>query len=167
VAEALLIEERTGFALATVMARKGVTDDEIGLLLEMTLASGPRCSQAENLALIGTGPGTWLAHCPAPPSDWLPALQARIGAYAALVDQSGSYVIFRLSGPTARTLLQRGASIDFDPSVFGPGSVAVTVIAHIGAVIWQSDDRPSFEVAIFRSFASSFRHWLDVTIAAL
>jgi methylglutamate dehydrogenase subunit D len=41
------------------------------------------------------------------------------------------------------------------------------VIAHIGVILWQLDDAPTFEVATFRSYAFSFRRWLDATAAAL
>jgi methylglutamate dehydrogenase subunit D len=53
------------------------------------------------------------------------------------------------------------------PTVFRPDSVATTVIAHIGVIFWQLDDAPTFEVATFRSYAFSFRRWLDATAAAL
>jgi sarcosine oxidase subunit gamma len=72
----------------------------------------------------------------------------------------------RFSGPAARDLLSRGAFIDFHPSAFGPGSTAVTAIAHIGIILWQLDDTPAFEVALFRSYAASFWRWVEMTCAA-
>jgi sarcosine oxidase subunit gamma len=86
---------------------------------------------------------------------------------ASVSDQSGGYVILRISGPAARTLLQRGAPVDLHPSAFGPGSVAATVIAHIGVIIRQLDATPAYEIALFRSYAASFGHWLDAAVAAL
>jgi sarcosine oxidase subunit gamma len=166
VAEALVIEQQQGFGLATMMARKGSSAQDIGTALDLDLASAPRCSTAGALTLIGTGPDCWLTYCKTPDADWLPRLRERLGSHAALSDQSGGYAIFRLSGPGARTVLQRGASIDFDPDTFPAGSVAVTVISHIGVIIWADDDG-SYEVAVFRSFADSFRHWLDVTALTL
>ena len=50
---------------------------------------------------------------------------------------------------------------------FGPGSAAVTTISHIGVTIWQIDDTPTFEIALFRSFADRFWHWMKATSAAL
>ncbi len=75
--------------------------------------------------------------------------------------------MLRLSGPDARPLLQRGVSIDLHPASFARGSIAVTAIAHIDVVIRQIDNRPTFDIAIFRSFAGSFRHWLDSAAAAI
>lgn len=160
-AERLTIEQREGLRFASVMARKGVTATRIGEALGLAIAEGPRVSGDADLALIGTGPGTWLA------LGSIEALRARLESLASLSDQSGGYAVFRLSGEGARTVLQRGAAIDFHPSAFATGSVATTVIAHIGVIIWQVDDQPAYDGAVFRSYADSFRHWLDLAAAAL
>ena len=86
---------------------------------------------------------------------------------ASVSDQSSTYAVLRISGPSARQILSRGAFIDFAPLVFGAGSAAVTVISHIGVIVWQVDDVPTFEVALFRSFAGSFWHWIQANCAAL
>lgn len=166
-AETLTIKEREGFGLATVMARAGVEADAVGVALNLAAPAGPSVVRGETLALIGTGPGTWLALADHPPAGWPDDIGARLRSLASVSDQSGGYRIFRVSGNGARTLLQRGASIDFHPQSFAAGSVAVTVIAHIGVIIWQIDDQPSYDVAIFRSFGTSFRRWLQASCANL
>ena len=130
--------ERTGLSLATVMARKGADHAAI-----MAAACVP---------LVATGPGTWLA---------LGDVGNRLARLASVSDQSGGYLIYRLAGPDARALLQKGTFIDLHPGAFGPGSSAVTVIAHIGVILWQVDAAPTYEIALFRSFAGSFRHWVE------
>ena len=75
--------------------------------------------------------------------------------------------MLRLSGDGARQLLQRGAAIDLHPSVFAAGGGAVTMIAHVGVIFWQVDDRPTYDIATFRSYADNFRHWLDESAASL
>lgn len=166
-AEHPTVEQRTGFGLATVMARKGVDATAIGAALGIVLVDGPSCSAGGELTLLGSGPGSWLAYVDAPPADWEAGLRARLGPLASVSDQSGGYVMFRLAGAGARTILQRGAAIDFDPAAFAPGSVAITVIAHIGVIIRQVDAAPTYDVALFRSFADSFKHWLETTIRGL
>ncbi len=161
------VVERSGFGLATVMARKGVDPAAIGAALGVDLRDGPRCSTGAGLVLLGTGPGSWLAHVDAASADWAAGLRDRLGALASVSDQSGGYVVFRLSGAGARTVLQRGAAIDFHPAAFAAGAVAATAIAHIGVVIRQIDDAPTYDILLFRSFAGSFRHWLDTTIAGV
>ena len=101
-----------------------------------------------------------------PPPTGPRGLRERLGALASVSDQSSGYVVFRLSGGGARTLLQRGAAIDFQPPAFAPGSVATTVIAHIGVIIWQVDEEPVYDIALFRSFAASFLDWFEATSGA-
>ena len=166
-ADRLVIEERAGGGLATVMARKGVDPSAIGAALGVAIVDGPSCSHGEGLTLLGTGPGTWLAQVERAPADWAAGLRGRLDALASVSDQSGGYVVFRLSGPGARDVLQRGASLDLHPASFVPGSVATTVIAHIGVIIRQIDEAPTYDVALFRSFAGSFHDWFDTTAKGL
>jgi sarcosine oxidase subunit gamma len=79
---------------------------------------------------------------------------------ASVSEQSAGYAVLRLRGPGAAELLQKGAFIDLDPRVFAVGDAAVTVIAHIGVVLWKVDDAPTFDVAVFRSLLGSFQDWI-------
>ena len=165
--DAIHFEERIGRGLATVMARKGVAAEQIARALEVPPISGPGWSGDGALTLISTGPGTWLALSDGAPQSHAARVAEAVGSLASVVDQSGGYVVLTLSGPGARTVLQRGAPIDLHPEAFGPGSAAVTVIAHVGVILRQLDESPTYEVAVFRSYAASFRRWLDAAIAAL
>ena len=166
-ADRLSLEERTGFGLATVMARRGVTPASIAAALGLAAVDGPSWTAAGGLTLLGTGPGAWLVLGEDGAADHAARLRAALGPLASVSDQSGGYQILRLSGPGARTVLQRGAAIDLHPSAFGPGAVATTVIAHIGVILWQLDAAPTYEIALFRSYATSFGHWLAAALAAL
>lgn len=139
--------ERSGLALATVMARKGADHAAI------QAAAGGK--------MIPTGPGTWLAEGDAE------LLAVRLAGLAYVSDQSGGYIVHRVAGPATRALLQKGVAIDLDPTAFGPGSAAVTVIAHIGVILWQVDDAPTYDLALFRSFAGSFQHWVSAAAQGL
>ena len=161
--EQLTIRERTGFGLATLMARKGVDHLRLGEALGVSAPTSCSFAGNDNVALIGTGPGVWLAFSEQSDPEWIDDLSRRLSGIASVSDQSGGYVIFRISGPSARPLLQRGAFIDLDASAFFPGSAATTMIAHIGVTLWQVDGTPAFDVALFRSFAKSFRDWIDAT----
>jgi heterotetrameric sarcosine oxidase gamma subunit len=167
VANSLVVEERSGFGIATVMGRKAVSAAALGTALGFSPPECPARVKRDGLAWIGTGPVTWLVMTDAPEIGWPAALEQRLKGLASISDQSGSYRIFRIAGDKARPLLQRGAFIDLHADAFGPGSAATTVIAHIGVVFWQVDDDHSFEVATFRSYAPSFLRWLNVTSAAL
>lgn len=163
----LVIETREGFGLAAIMASRGIGAERIGTALGCMAPTGPRRTGDATLSLIGTGPGTWLAHTDTASPFWADELRDRLTGLASVSDQSSAYVVLRLSGPGARIVLQRGMPIDLHPDAFGPGSVASSVISHVGVIVWQLDDAPTYEVATFRSVSGSFRHWLDITAAAL
>lgn len=163
----LKIETRAGLGLAHIMARKGVTAARIGAALGLAAPQSPARAANEELALIGAGPGVWLAVREDAPEDWAETLAGRLAGLASVSDQSGGYLVLRVSGPAARELIQRGAFIDLDPAVFGPGAAAVTDIAHMGAMLWALEAPDGFEIAIFRSYAASFAHWIQTASAGL
>ncbi|MDH7639111.1 sarcosine oxidase subunit gamma [Sphingomonas oryzagri] len=166
-ADGLTINTRDGLGIASIMARKGVDTAAIGAALGSDMPTSPRAVFSGTRTVIGTGHGTWLVIDDDATPDFAETLAEQLAGIASVSDQSSGYSVVRLSGPDARTLMRRGAAIDVDPSVFGPGSAATTVIAHIGALFWQVDDQPTYDVATFRSYAGSFRHWLDLGVAAL
>ncbi|WP_083216106.1 sarcosine oxidase subunit gamma [Rhizorhabdus dicambivorans] len=166
-ADDFALVERSSLGLATVMARKDISAADIGRALGMPMPDGPFESTGVDMSLLGTGPGSWLALCEKPGEDWADGLAAKLDGLASLSDQSGAYVVFRLGGARARRLLQQGVALDLDPEVFPPHRVAVTMIAHIGVILWRCAARDAFDVAIFRSFATSFRQWATATAAHL
>ncbi|CAN5217998.1 hypothetical protein BH10PSE15_BH10PSE15_03510 [soil metagenome] len=166
-ADPFTLEDRTGLGIATIMARKGTTREALAAALGTPLPEGTRALRPDGVALIGTGPGMWVAISEAGSADFATELATRLAGLASVSDQSGGYAVCRLSGAGARTVLQRGAAIDLHPSVFAAGAAATTVISHIGVIVWQIDDAPTYDLALFRSYTASFRHWLDEAVAAL
>ena len=162
------IRAQKGFSLVSLMALNNIDATQIGAALNVpTPERAKRTSSESGLSLIGTGPGCWLAHAEGRSPFWADELRDRLVGIASVSDQSSSYDILRLRGTNARTVLQRGMAIDLHESAFGPDSVATSAIAHIGVIMWQVDDQPSYDVATFRSYAESFRLWLDHNCAAL
>ncbi|MET0445530.1 MAG: sarcosine oxidase subunit gamma family protein [Pseudorhodoplanes sp.] len=159
-AETLQISECQNFGFATVMSRKNADVAAIGGALQVNMPAGPTCVAGHGAVLIGTGPGNWLAFAEGKALTLADELTLRLPG-VSVSDQSGGYVIFRIAGPAARRLLQRGAFIDLDPSTFNIGSAATTVMAHISVVIWQIDDAETFHVAVFRSLAGSLRDFMQ------
>ena len=165
----LRITEHLGLGLATLMSRgdEAALTSRIAEQFGIDFSSGPKRSARGGTAFVGIGPGTWLACREAADPNWASGLAATVSGLASISDQSNGYAVLRVTGPAARNLLSRGAFIDFHPSVFGPGSSAVTTIAHIGVMLWQLDDAPTYDVALFRSYAESFWHWIESTCAAI
>jgi heterotetrameric sarcosine oxidase gamma subunit len=157
------ISLRDDLALASVMVRKGQQDalarrvrDAFG----MDLPTSPKRVAAGPLALAWAGPGQWLAMAAGEGHALAPRLQRELAALASVTDQSDGRTVVRIAGPKAREALAKGVLIDLHPRAFGPGDTAVTSVAHVGAHFWQLDAVPSYEFAVFRSFAGAFWHWL-------
>ncbi len=159
-ADTVTISEPRSLAVATIMARKGVNEAAIEAAVRLAAPSQVGRSAPPALDLIATGPGVWLALTDEPGEAWPDPLEAQLGDLAAVSDQSGSYLVWRIAGPGAGALLQKGVAIDLHPDAFGTGASAVTVIAHMGVILWRPEGAEGFEVAAFRSYARDFEHWL-------
>lgn len=161
------VRPRDDLALARLIARKGRSEDLAAAILTrygLTLPLAPKRMEQGGLAFIWSGPGQWLAVAE-DGRDLARELSDAIGTVAAVSDQSDGLAVLRVSGPQARDALIKGVGLDLHPRAFAPGDAAVTVIAHIGAQLWQLDDRPSYEIAIYRSFAGSLWRWLEASAA--
>jgi methylglutamate dehydrogenase subunit D len=92
-----------------------------------------------------------------------------IGGTASVSDQSDGYAILRLTGPKLRDILSKIVPIDVDPREFKPGDVAATITSHMEATLSRIEDAPDgapvFEIAVFRSLAGSFWHYLSESAA--
>ena len=120
----------------------------------------PRRVEGRDIAFIWTGPDQWLAQGAQRKE---PLLAEVFSGLASVVDQSHALTLLRVTGPRARDALAKGLTIDLHPSAFATGFAAATNVAHIGIVLWQLDDRPTYEFAVPRSYALSFWHWLEAS----
>jgi heterotetrameric sarcosine oxidase gamma subunit len=160
----ITISERSGLALVSIMARKGKTaelgariKDRFGIDLPFT----PRRAGDGSIHFIWGGPGRWLAETPSEtPYHFERSLRETLSGLASVSNQSDGRSIIRVSGAKAREMLAKGVPLDLDPRVFGPGDTAMTVVAHINVHFWQRNATPSYDFAVFRSFAGSFCQWL-------
>jgi methylglutamate dehydrogenase subunit D len=146
----IAIMEETGFGLATILPVKG--------------ALGP--AMPEGVAMLGIGPDAWLGFAPTGGPGWAQDLAARLSGQAYVVDQSGGYRLFVLTGADAGRLLQKGLPVDLDPSVFPPGAVIVSAIAHIGATL-RHVEPGLYHLFVPRSMGGSLLHWLETTSKAM
>lgn len=118
-------------------------------------------------------PGRWAAGAQADatwvqPGGWLlegepsapGALRARVAAVTeglgAAVDQSSGRSVIRFAGAPARSVLATCCRLDLHPRAFGPGSAAMTRVAHVACGIRLADATPSFDLVI----ASTYARWL-------
>jgi heterotetrameric sarcosine oxidase gamma subunit len=168
----LIVSERGNLSLASVIARKAHTGALVALVksaygielpLTPRLAGGPM-PDGRSIAFIWSGPDQWVA-CAEGAADLDGELRAAHGKRAMIADQSDGRCVLRLRGPKAREILAKGVNVDLHERVFKPGDVAPTVVAHVGVQLWQLDEAPTYEIAMFRSLAGSFWSWLSVSAA--
>ena len=154
--------DRVGIATLVPKPGQGLAG-RIEQLFGLTLASGPRRSVEGRHSLVGTGPDSWLWFHDDASNDWVETLSADLADVAYVVDQTGAWVLLELRGAGAQTLLARAVSIDVES--FTIGSSAMTVIGHIGVLIWRGE--AGYGLAVPRSYEAAFWHWLETATAAL
>ena len=165
-APGVVVRARAGLEIATVIARGGsaALAARVRSAYGIDLPFGPRRAASDRIAFVGTGPRTWLAmgDTGGRLSD---ELQRELADTAAVSDQSDGYAVMRLWGDKVRATFEKGLGVDLHPRAFGPGDAAATACAHIGVIVWQLDATPTYEIAVFRSLAAAFWHWLSESAA--
>jgi len=163
------LRERVDLGIASVMARKGreaAIRDAVLAAYGVTLPDAARRVAGPAIGFIGTGPAQWLAVSERLANGALAAdLSAKLNGLASITDQSDGRAVIRIAGPGARDVLAKGLPIDLDPSIFARGSAATSMISLMGVTLWQVDDVPTYDVAVFRSLAGSFWKWLTDSAA--
>jgi sarcosine oxidase subunit gamma len=163
------LSERTDLGIVSMMARK---DMGTALSAAVKAAFGadlpltPRRVEAGGIAFVWTGPERWLAMVSDQTTqDLAQRLTPVCVGLASVAEQGDGRAIIRIAGPRARDVLAKILALDLHPRVFRTGDTAVTGAAHLEVQIWQLDDAPSYEIALFRGFAGSFWHWLTESAA--
>jgi sarcosine oxidase subunit gamma len=168
-APGVVLSERVNLGLATIAGRKGKADAlaaavrtsyGVDLPSDSSVATGP------TVAFMGMAPGQWFAVSETLANGALADdLTAKLAGLASITDQSDGRAVVRISGLRARDVLAKGLPIDLHPGVFRTGSAATSTISHMGAQIWQVDETPTYDIAVFRGFAGSFLRWITSSAA--
>ena len=119
---------------------------------------GLRRAAAGGIAFLGVGPNRWLAISESG-ARFTDDLETALDGIASVIAQTDGLAVLRIAGPRARDTFAKGLPIDLDPGAFAIGDVASSILAHIAVTIWRTD-ASSYEVAVPRSFAGDFWHWL-------
>jgi len=169
-AAGVTIAERTDISLASVVARKGAAaqlSDRVRAEFGVELPRTPRSTGPGDVEFIWAGPNQWLALGGTSEGHaFEQRLRAALAGTASVADQSDGRTILRIGGARSRDVLAKGVLFDLHPAAFGPRDVAITSIAYINVHLWQLDDVPTYELAMFRSFAVAFWEWLSDAAAS-
>ena len=107
-------------------------------------------------AALWLSPDQWLILVPfATRAQTIDELKrALAGRHVSITDVSANRTILELSGSKAREVLAKGCGLDLHPRAFKAGQCAQTVVARSQAVIWQTDETPTYRVLVRPSFAA-------------
>lgn len=160
----LAIDVRETLTLASFAAFKDKKDQVKAAIRErydVDLPDTPQRVEGKDIAFIWAGPDQWIAIAEREQNrDIEVELKPLLDGLSSVVDQSDARAVVQISGPRARDVLAKGVPIDLHPRAFKANNVAITHASHIGIIFWQIDDAPTYQIAMFRSFADSFAHWL-------
>ena len=156
---ALAIAERPS-SLVHLMQRKDKANAVAAAIkanFGLDLPPAGRWAAGAQADAIWVQPGGWLLESePAAPG----ALRARVAAVTeslgAAVDQSSGSSVIRFAGAPARSALATCCRLDLHPRAFGPGSAAMTRIAHVACGILLIDTAPTFDLIV----GSTYARWL-------
>ncbi len=107
--------------------------------------------------VIGVAPGRFLI-CGFDRAD-----EVLLDPLAYRVAQDGSVAILRAAGPHLADVMAKGVAIDLHPSVFRPGSAAVTTLEHMPVTVTRLSDilgHPVYDLITGRSHARGLARWL-------
>lgn len=92
------------------------------------------------------------------------AAQSKIGTAGYTTDQTGAWVLLRVSGPDTPTMLERICQIDLDVRPFPEGASASTRMDHLGVTLLRLGPK-QFLLMSGRSFAGSLSHLVETSFA--
>lgn len=110
--------------------------------------------------VVWAGPDDWFVIAPGGQAEALTSQlrTALAGVHHAVTDVSSGYTVLQLGGKPAREVLAQGCPLDLHPRVFKLGASAGSHFFKASIWLWQTDESPTFEVLVRRSFMGYF--WL-------
>ena len=131
--------------------------DQVARQFSIALPIEPNTTaRSDAVAVFWLGPRSWLlvAEEPGVPLvDFIEKRDALNAAGGALFDLSASRVAYRLAGDRTTDVLATGCPLDLNAYTFRTGQCAQSVFGRINALLYKSDDAPTFVIMVARSFA--------------
>jgi methylglutamate dehydrogenase subunit D len=134
----------------------------------IALVDAPTRAEGQNIAVLGLGPGAWLATSSGGRDGLAVQLRAVLAESASVTELSAAYALLRVTGAQVRDMLAKLFPIDLHPRVFGVGGVVRSVAAHVTVLLWRLEDQGAhsvFELAVPRSSTDSLHCALSLSAA--
>lgn len=150
----------------SIVSLRGNADDSAfcaaaSSALGLTLPVRP-CTNCANaiFRVVWAGPDDWFVIASKGQAEIVSShLRTALAAmHHAVTDVSSGYTVLHLGGKPARDVLAQGCPLDLHPRVFKLGASAGSHFFKASIWLWQTDESPTFEVLVRRSFMGYF--WL-------
>ena len=111
---------------------------------------------------IWLGPDEWLINCfPGDENTIENNLNNGLSRVSnSVTNVSDNSTIIQISGSKVRTAIRKGCSIDIHPRAFQPGQAVQSHLALASIVLWQIDQKPTYNILVRSSFSSYLWQWL-------
>ena len=143
--------------------------DQVARQFSIALPTVPNTTaRGDALMAFWLGPSSWLlvAESAGPPlADLVKKRDAMNAAGGALFDLTASRVAYRLAGSRTTDALATGCPLDLHPRAFRAGDCAQSLFGRVNALLYKSDDAPTFLIMFARSFARDARQALRFSAA--
>jgi sarcosine oxidase subunit gamma len=110
--------------------------------------------------VLWLGPDEWLVVSTADAARVAEGLGEALGEeHGSVVDLSANRTTLELSGPAARSVLEKGCSLDLHPREFGVDSAVPTLLGPVPVILWRYDE-DTYRILPRSSFADYLARWL-------
>ena len=142
--------------------------DAVARKFSVALPAVPNTTaRSDALTAFWLGPHSWLLVAEAPDSplaNFIEKRDALNAAGGALFDLSASRVAYRLAGDRATAVLTTGCPLDLHARAFRVGACAQSLFGRVNALLYKSDDTPTYVIMVARSFARDIWHALHLSV---
>ena len=115
----------------------------------------------DNAKFCWLGPSRWLMLERFDEEEYEPLeLPSDVVSYVGLIDTTGAYAVFSLSGTSANELLKKSCAFDFHESVFSSQSCVQSTFAKASALVVAREDG-GVDLVVRRSFADYVVRWIE------
>lgn len=148
---------QVGVRIAPDSAGARGIDEALGAPLPRKVGETSRSGEHTVLWL---GPDEWLVVSSADAGALVDQLRTAAGETPSQVlDLSANRTVIELTGPGARSVLEKGCPTDLHPRVFADGTAIVTTLARVPVLVWKIDG-DTFRVVPRASLAQYVAAWL-------
>lgn len=138
----------------------------LGVSLPARVGEVTGSSDGSGVALLWLSPDEFLAVgqdealTGTPPESWAAQLDDVLADQPGqVVDVSANRTTLELSGPWARSVLEKSCEIDLHPRAFPVGTAVITLLESTGVIVWRTGEE-AWRVMPRASFATHVVRWL-------